>query len=89
VLEEVALEAKKDETLARSLYSVPEVLGVERLGENEVVWRLLAETKPGRQWDIARQINERVKLRLDEEGIEIPLGRQVVVAGDGSGQSES
>jgi small-conductance mechanosensitive channel len=89
VLEEVALEAKEDETLTRSLYSVPEVLGVERLGENEVVWRLLAETKPGRQWDIARQINERVKLRLDEEGIEIPLGRQVVVAGDGSGQSES
>lgn len=88
VLEEIALECKNDEALGRSLYSVPEVLGVEQLGNYDVVWRLLAETKPGRQWDIARQIRERIKDRFDEEGIEIPLAPQVVMAGGGgAGQS--
>jgi moderate conductance mechanosensitive channel len=82
VLEEIAHEAKNDETIGRALYSVPEVLGVEQLGDYDVVWRLLAETKPGRQWDIARQIRERIKVRLDEEGIEIPLTPPVVVSSE-------
>lgn len=88
VLEDVAREAKEDEKLGRALYSVPEVLGVERLGEYDVVWRLLAETKPGRQWDIARQIRERIKVRFDEEGIEIPLPQQVLVTSDSARPGE-
>jgi len=87
VLEEIAMELKNDEEIGRSLYSVPEVLGVENLGDSHVVWRLLAETKPGRQWDIQRQIRERIKRRFDSEGIEIPLAQVVVTSDAGASGS--
>jgi moderate conductance mechanosensitive channel len=84
VLEEVAMAVKNDEQIGRSLYSVPEVLGVENLGDSHVVWRLLAETKPGRQWDIQRQIRELIKVRFDQEGIDIPLAQVVVTSDTGA-----
>jgi small-conductance mechanosensitive channel len=83
VLERVSKEAKEDPELGRSLYSEPSVLGVERLAEYEVVWRLLAETKPARQWEVGRQLRERIKVAFDAENIEIPLPQQVLVTQDG------
>jgi moderate conductance mechanosensitive channel len=82
VLERVADEAKADPELGRKMYSVPEVWGVENLGDYEVVWRIVAETKPARQWDVARQLRERVKVAFDTEGVEIPLSQRVMVGAD-------
>ncbi|MGH2786505.1 MAG: mechanosensitive ion channel family protein [Actinomycetota bacterium] len=84
VLERVAIEAKEDSSLGRSLYSPPEVLGVETLGEYEVVWRVVAETKPARQWDVGRQLRERIKVAFDRESIEIPFPHRVMVQADGA-----
>jgi small-conductance mechanosensitive channel len=84
VLERVATEAKEDEGLGHNLYSPPEVLGVEVLGEYEVVWRMVAETKPGRQWDVGRQLRERVKVAFDRDDIEIPFPHRVMVQADGA-----
>jgi small-conductance mechanosensitive channel len=87
VLDEVATKAKEDPELGRKLYSVPQVLGVEALGDYEVIWRVIAETKPARQWEVARQLRERVTVAFDEEGIRIPLAPTIAAAagGDGSG----
>jgi small-conductance mechanosensitive channel len=82
VLERVAAEAREDPELGHKLYSVPQVLGVEMLGEYEVTWRLLADTKPGRQWEVARQLRERIKVAFDEEGVEIPLPQRLVIGAD-------
>lgn len=79
VLENVAIAAKEDATVGRHLYAVPEVLGVELLGEYEVIWRMLADTKPGKQWEVARDLRERVKVAFDETGIEIPFPHRVMV----------
>jgi small conductance mechanosensitive channel len=83
VLEKVASDAKESQELSGNLYEPPQVLGVEALGEYEVVWRLLAETKPGRQWDIGRKLRERIKDSFDAEGIEIPFPHRVMVTQDG------
>jgi moderate conductance mechanosensitive channel len=83
VLEEVASGAKESDELGRSLYEPPKVLGVEALGEYEVIWRLLAETKPGRQWDIGRELRERIKDAFDAEGIELPFPHRVMVTQEG------
>ena len=79
-LSEVARQAKADEQLGRQLYAEPEILGVETLGEYEVVWRLTADTKPGRQFDVARQLRERIKVVFDEQRIEIPFPHRVMVS---------
>jgi small conductance mechanosensitive channel len=83
VLEKVSSDAKESGELGGSLYEPPQVLGVEALGEYEIVWRVLAETKPGRQWDIGRQLRERIKDEFDAVGIEMPFPHRVMVTQDG------
>ena len=82
VLERVAVAAKEDAALGRSMYSIPQVLGVEQLGEYEVTWRMIADTKPGRQWDVSRQLRERIKIAFDDAGIVIPFPHQVTITAD-------
>jgi moderate conductance mechanosensitive channel len=84
VLEEVAVAAKAESELGRDLYAVPEILGVEGLGEYEVTWRLMAETKPGKQFTVARALRERIKVAFDQSGIEIPFPHRVMVSADRS-----
>jgi small-conductance mechanosensitive channel len=69
VLEGVAVQAKEDESLGSKLYSMPEVLGVETMSESEMTWRVTADTKPARQWEVGRQLRERIKLAFDAEGL--------------------
>ena len=40
--------------------------------------RVVLKTAPLEQWEVAREMRERVKARFDLEGIEIPLPQRVV-----------
>jgi len=46
-------------------------VGVEDLGQHAVMVRALLRTRPGAQWDVAREFRRRIKNRLDAEGIPI------------------
>jgi len=62
-----------------------DVPGVELLGENAVVIRVLSRTQPGSQWDVARELRRRIKKRFDAEGLESPVPqRRVHVKVEGS-----
>jgi moderate conductance mechanosensitive channel len=90
VLEELFGELAQDEELAQAFLETPRVLGVERLGEYDVVLRVVAETAPSARIRLERELRRRIKLRFDERGIESPLPRQVVISpGDGSGEGEA
>lgn len=60
------------------LDGAPEVLGVEKLGETAVTIRVLLRSQPGKQWDVGREFRRRAKVRLDREGIEIPIPQRTV-----------
>lgn len=88
VLEKVAAEAHRDGgPLSKKMYSEPEVLGVEVLGEYEVIWRLLVDTKPGKQWEVGRDLRERIKVAFDQDGIEIPYPHHVLISAEASDPS--
>ena len=60
-----------------------EVPGVESLGESAVNVRITVRTLPLKQWDVARELRRRLKIRFDREGIEIPFPHQTVYMGEG------
>ena len=51
----------------------PELWGVENLGPNGVLIRLVVKTRPSEQWAISRELRQRIKAAFDREGIEIPV----------------
>lgn len=68
---------------ADDLVEGPDVLGVVRFGESDVVIRVTAKTNPMRQWEIERQLRKSIKETFDREGIEIPYPKRVLVATNG------
>jgi len=56
----------------------PEVWGVESLGPHSVVIRLVVKTRPSDQYDVSRELRQRLKKAFDAEGIEIPFPQQTV-----------
>ncbi len=57
----------------------PQVLGVNEFGESAIIIKVLGETKPGEQWNAARELRKRIKKTFDKEGIEIPFPYRVVI----------
>ena len=55
-----------------------EVWGVEQLGANGVVIRLVVKTTPSEQYRVSRMLRERLKVAFDEYGIEIPFPQQTI-----------
>jgi small conductance mechanosensitive channel len=56
----------------------PQVWGVESLGPHSVVIRLVVKTRPSDQYEVSRELRQRLKETFDAEGIEIPFQQQTV-----------
>lgn len=78
LLAEVSHELAEDLEWGPLILEEPEVWGVEDLGADSVVVRLVVKTKPLEQWKVARQLRERIKVRLGAEGIEIPFPQRTI-----------
>jgi small-conductance mechanosensitive channel len=78
LLAEIAHELAEDLEWGEVILEEPEVWGVENLAADGVVVRLVVKTKPLEQWRVARQLRERIKVRFDTEGIEIPYPQRTV-----------
>ena len=50
------------------ILEAPEVWGVQELSSQDVVMRVTAKTVPLRQWEVARELRERLKRALDAPG---------------------
>ncbi|HEX5908985.1 MAG TPA: mechanosensitive ion channel family protein [Thermoleophilaceae bacterium] len=56
----------------------PEVWGVEDLGPNAIDIRMALKTKPSEQFEVGRELRERIKAAFEREGIEIPNQNMVM-----------
>lgn len=78
VLNEVAQQFVKEPAWVAKFDGLPEVVGVQALGESAVKIRVLLRTQPGMQWEVGREFLRRAKKRLDQEGIDIPFPQRTV-----------
>ena len=78
VLQEVAHDLWEDEDFKGLIIEEPEVWGVEAMTAEGVTVRVTLKTAPMEQWEVAREMRQRIKGRFDHEGIEIPLPQRVV-----------
>jgi small-conductance mechanosensitive channel len=83
VLREVAEDVWKDPEWQPLLTEVPTVPGIESFGEAYLTIRVIATTLPLKQWDVARELRRRIKVRFDAEGIVIPTALRPYVPGAG------
>jgi moderate conductance mechanosensitive channel len=72
ILKEVAHDLWEDEDFHDLIIEEPEVWGVQSLGPDSVVVRVTLKTMPQQQWNVSREMRERVKTRFDAEGIQMP-----------------
>lgn len=96
VLEDVAHDLWDDDDFKGKILEAPSVWGVQELGPDAILVRVVLKTAPLEQWEVARTMRERVKARFDHEGIEIPLPQRVIwhrdarpAGGDGHGDAGS
>jgi small-conductance mechanosensitive channel len=83
VLREVGEELYEDPEWKPLLVEPVQVPGIENLTDTAVTIRVMAKTLPLKQWDVARELRRRIKLRFDRDGIDIPHATQTMVWGEG------
>jgi len=89
VLADVGRELATDDEWADDLASDPIVVGVQALADSSVNVRVMVDTKPGKQWDVKRELYRRIKNRFDHEGIEIPFPQRTVYLRGGPASTPS
>ncbi len=78
VIKRVADELWREELDTATIIGEPELWGIEAFGASSIAIRLVARTDPGEQWNVSRELRRRLKVALDEAGIEIPFPQRVV-----------
>ncbi|MCL4866046.1 MAG: mechanosensitive ion channel family protein [Gemmatimonadales bacterium] len=78
VFRDEARRFAKDPAWQARLEGVPDVMGIDELGDSAVVIRTAIRTIPGVHWECGREFRRRIKNRLDAEGIEIPFPQRTV-----------
>ncbi|GAB3060779.1 mechanosensitive ion channel family protein [Sediminivirga luteola] len=73
LVRQVGAELRADPELGEKILEEPELWGVETLDGTGMTVRLVIKTVPLEQWAVARAFRVRLKDKLDEAGIKIPL----------------
>ena len=73
VLEELFEELRADAEVGEWIHDGPSVLGVERMGDDALVMRVIAGTRPSKVLDLERALRERITRRMAERGIRVPV----------------
>jgi small conductance mechanosensitive channel len=73
VLEELMEEVRQDPNQAERIHDGPHVLGVEQMGHDALVMRVVADTRPSKVLEVERSLRELVSRRFAERGIRVPV----------------
>ena len=75
---EVGAEMMADSRFRNEILGPVEVWGLDRFDANWMLVKGQFKTRPLQQWSVARAFNERLKRKMDDAGIEIPVPQMEV-----------
>lgn len=82
LLGQIGRELAGEEPYQSAILESPQILGVERFGESQLVIRMIVKTMPLKQWEVGRELRRRIKNRFDEKGIQIPSSHRILFWGE-------
>lgn len=78
VVNEVGNALAQDMQFREFIIKAPQFLRVNDFADSSVMLKILGETMPLKQWEIAGELRKRLKIAFDREGIEIPFPQRVI-----------
>lgn len=78
VINKVGEEMAKDAYWRDFIVKPMEFLRVNDFADSAIMIKILGDTKPLKQWDVAGEFRKRLKMAFDKEGIEIPYPQRVI-----------
>lgn len=78
ITERVALEMYREPVWREKILDLPEMHGVDHLGERGITLRIWIKVQPLQQWKVAREYRRRLKHAFDQAGIQIPFPQQTL-----------
>jgi small conductance mechanosensitive channel len=78
VINKIGKELAEDKDWKDNILKAPQFLRVDDFGDSAIIIKILGDTKPLMQWEIAGELRKRIKIAFDKEGIEIPFPQMVV-----------
>jgi moderate conductance mechanosensitive channel len=88
LLKQVAEEFYADTRYQQDVVSAPEVPGIEAVRGQEVDYLMLIKVRPGRQYDVARELRRRIKTCFEENKVKAGLPGQVFFAMPTAGEKQ-
>ena len=78
VVNRVGKELAEDVQWKEFITKPPQFLRVDDFADSAIIIKILGETKPIKQWDVAGELRKRLKIAFDKENIEIPFPQRVI-----------
>ncbi|SMG27602.1 mechanosensitive ion channel family protein [Paraburkholderia susongensis] len=88
LIREVGADLMADFRYRREMLGPIEVWGLDRFDPNWMVVKGQIKTRPLQQWSVARAFNLRLKRKMDEAGIEIPVAQMRVYTSSKDSEGE-
>lgn len=78
VINRTGTELSEDILWQEYIILAPQFLRVNDFADSSIMLKILGETLPSKQWEVAGELRKRLKVAFDREGIEIPFPQMVV-----------
>jgi small conductance mechanosensitive channel len=78
VINKTGQDLAEDPAYREFFLTPPQFLRVNDFADSAIIIKILADTIPLKQWELAGELRKRLKIAFDREGIEIPFPQMVV-----------
>lgn len=75
IMDAVAQDMYQDPEWRKQILQPPEILGIENISHTGISIRMIIKTLPLQQWAAGREYRRRLKIALDNEGIDVGVPR--------------